>query len=296
VGLAAARVKRPPEGVSSRAWTFLLVALSFLPDADVVAFRFGIPYGAPLGHRGASHSLAFAGAVAVLLAVLAARNKAPVAALALTGGLVLATHGLLDTLTDGGRGVALLWPFGVERYFAPWRPIPVAPIGAGILAPHGLRVMAHEAVLFLPLWILAAWPSVLKPIALWADVWFCLATVAVAATLRPRTWIWWAGLALAAAAIPPWIAARRQLGPAFSFRARAGTLVTRGLYAKIRHPIYLFGCLAYMGALLALQVWPLLVFWLALTPIELIRVRREERALEARFGEEYRLYRSGTWF
>jgi protein-S-isoprenylcysteine O-methyltransferase Ste14 len=45
-----------------------------------------------------------------------------------------------------------------------------------------------------------------------------------------------------------------------------------------------------------LQIWPLLALWLALTPVELIRMRREERGLEARFGEEYRVYRSSTWF
>ena len=31
--------------------------------------------------------------------------------MALFATAVVASHGLLDTLTDGGRGVALLWPF-----------------------------------------------------------------------------------------------------------------------------------------------------------------------------------------
>ena len=33
---------------------------SSLPDADVAAFGFGIPYDHPLGHRGFTHSIAFA--------------------------------------------------------------------------------------------------------------------------------------------------------------------------------------------------------------------------------------------
>lgn len=33
---------------------------SVLPDLDVLAFRFGIPYAAEFGHRGVSHSLALA--------------------------------------------------------------------------------------------------------------------------------------------------------------------------------------------------------------------------------------------
>jgi len=34
--------------------------VSLLPDADVAAFGFGIPYEHPLGHRGFTHSIAFA--------------------------------------------------------------------------------------------------------------------------------------------------------------------------------------------------------------------------------------------
>ena len=32
-------------------------ALSLAPDLDVIAFRLGIPYSAPFGHRGAAHSI-----------------------------------------------------------------------------------------------------------------------------------------------------------------------------------------------------------------------------------------------
>jgi inner membrane protein len=38
-------------------WT---AACAMLPDADVIAFSFGIPYDAMLGHRGLTHSLFFA--------------------------------------------------------------------------------------------------------------------------------------------------------------------------------------------------------------------------------------------
>ena len=49
-------------------------------------------------------------------------------------------------------------------------------------------------------------------------------------------------------------------------------LVTQGLYSRIRHPIYVFGSLAYFGSLLALRV------------------------LAGAFGAEYAAYRSKTWF
>src|SRR5688572_10480141 len=40
-----------------------------------------------------------------------------------------ASHGLLDAMTDGGRGIAFFSPFSNHRYFLPWRPIRVSPIG-----------------------------------------------------------------------------------------------------------------------------------------------------------------------
>ena len=36
------------------------VLASILPDADVLAFQFGIPYASMFGHRGFSHSIFFA--------------------------------------------------------------------------------------------------------------------------------------------------------------------------------------------------------------------------------------------
>jgi protein-S-isoprenylcysteine O-methyltransferase Ste14 len=136
----------------------------------------------------------------------------------------------------------------------------------------------------------------LKRILLWTDAAVCLGIAGTAFMLRPRTVYWLAGLLLTTLTFPLWVTARLQLGPAFSFRAEARQLVTHGIYSRIRHPIYLFGSAAYGGAFLALQVWPVLAVWLALTPIEIVRVRREERALRARFGEAYERYCASTWF
>src|ERR1051325_5699537 len=132
IGLTAAR-----SGAERPRWPALLFwsALSLFPDIDVAGFLRGVPYGAPWGHRGATHSLAFAVAGGVVTG-LAARVLGtrwftrPPAQVALFATVVLASHGLLDSLTDGGLGAALLWPFSLTRFFAPWQPIPVAPIGA----------------------------------------------------------------------------------------------------------------------------------------------------------------------
>ncbi len=122
-------------------------ALSLAPDLDVIAFRLGIPYDAPFGHRGAAHSV-FAAVALASVAALATRLTPEQ-----TGGgqarlrlwllcaAVATTHGVLDALTDGGLGVALLWPLSNRRYFAAWTPIPVAPIGVRMLTARGLGVV-----------------------------------------------------------------------------------------------------------------------------------------------------------
>ena len=137
--------------------------LSVIPDADSIGFWMGIPYGAPLGHRGLTHSFAFA-AVLALFALWLLRRTAH-ATRALAPGLLFlylflcaASHGVLDGMTDGGLGVAYFAPFSNARYFLPWRPILVSPISvSGFFDARGLRVLASEAVwIWLPCAVFAA--------------------------------------------------------------------------------------------------------------------------------------------
>ena len=60
MGLTAARA-RDGRLRGPRAFAYALLAL--LPDVDALGLSFGIPYGSPLGHRGATHSLVAAGVV-----------------------------------------------------------------------------------------------------------------------------------------------------------------------------------------------------------------------------------------
>jgi inner membrane protein len=133
-------------------------ALALLPDADVIAFTLDIPYEAPWGHRGASHSLVFAALVALGILGVARLLRLPPARMGLLALLAVSSHGLLDSLTNGGFGAALLWPFSNARLFAPLRPLPVAPIGTGMLSSYGLYVVAVELFAFLPFWAFALWP------------------------------------------------------------------------------------------------------------------------------------------
>ncbi len=71
-----------------------------------------------------------------------------------------ASHGFLDTFTNGGLGVGFFIPFWNERFFFPWRPINVSPIGLrAFLRPSGAEALYSEIVwIWLPLslvWILA---------------------------------------------------------------------------------------------------------------------------------------------
>lgn len=105
-----------------------------------------------------------------------------------------------------------------------------------------------------------------------------------------------AGLAIAAPSFLLFVLARLQLGRAFSVQAKATTLVTTGIYARIRNPIYVFGGLMIAGIVIwADRPWILLIFVL-LIPMQLVRVRNEERVLEAKFGNAYLEYKRKTWF
>jgi inner membrane protein len=117
--------------------------LAMLPDADTISFLMGIDYADQFGHRGASHSFAAAGffAALVMAAIPAARTVLYAAFLFVS----CASHGLLDTLTNGGLGAALLWPVSDIRFHAGVTPIAVSPIGGAFFSGRGLRVLMSEA-------------------------------------------------------------------------------------------------------------------------------------------------------
>jgi inner membrane protein len=123
-------------------------ALAMLPDADVAGFRFGIDYASALGHRGITHSLLAAISVGAAVAWGGSSWWPGIerrwAALFLFAAM--ASHGLLDTLTDGGKGVMLFWPMSTARWFAWVQPIRVAPIGLRFFTVRGIETVWSEAL------------------------------------------------------------------------------------------------------------------------------------------------------
>ena len=105
-----------------------------------------------------------------------------------------------------------------------------------------------------------------------------------------------AGLCIALPALFLLVAARLQLGGAFSIRPKASTLVTTGLYSRLRNPIYVFGSLFIVGLSILIGFPSLILVLLVIIPLQIIRSRKEAQVLEAKFGDEYRAYRQKTWF
>jgi inner membrane protein len=51
-------------------------------------------------------------------------------------------------MTNGGLGIGFFIPFNYQRYFLPWKPIAVSPIGiSGFFSNWGVKVLKNELML-----------------------------------------------------------------------------------------------------------------------------------------------------
>jgi inner membrane protein len=137
------------------------VVCAEIPDADVLGFWLGVSYGDPWGHRGMTHSLLFACVLAAALTYATenpVKQRHPRFSRWLYLFLATASHGLSDAVTDGGLGVALFAPFDATRYFFPFRPVVVSPLGVQeFFSPIGVRVLLSEAIwIWLPCLVVVA--------------------------------------------------------------------------------------------------------------------------------------------
>lgn len=142
-GILAFTISKVIDQKDFKRLTLLAIVSSILPDLDVLAFNFGIPYEHMFGHRGFSHSIVFALLWSVLLTIVFSKTRKII----FCSVLFLATisHGILDAMTSGGKGVGFLIPFTDERYFFSFRNIKVSPIGIEkFFSERGIQVLISE--------------------------------------------------------------------------------------------------------------------------------------------------------
>jgi inner membrane protein len=145
VGFAIAAWTGP--GAPTRRACLVAAACAALPDIDVVGSLFHVSNASLFGHRGITHSLAFAFVGAALAAGIFFRGHAR-----MTGVLSLAflSHACLDALSTYSVGIAFFAPFSQQRYRFLWTPLGVrsGSVGGQII---------QEAVVLLVPALLVAW-------------------------------------------------------------------------------------------------------------------------------------------
>ena len=166
----AAGVAFAPRDVPNHFWS-LSLACSIIPDADVIGFSFGIPYDHFFGHRGFFHSPFFGLLMSIFLVSVFFRDVEIFSRrwflYFIFFFLLSASHGILDAFTSGGLGIALLSPFDNTRYFFPWTPIMVSPIGIEpFFGKWGLSVIKSELLwIWLPSFLMVIISRVIRVVA-----------------------------------------------------------------------------------------------------------------------------------
>jgi protein-S-isoprenylcysteine O-methyltransferase Ste14 len=100
-------------------------------------------------------------------------------------------------------------------------------------------------------------------------------------------------IVLGTAIMPPVLARFRRAGTSFNPHQPASALITDGPYRFSRNPAYVALTLWYLGiGLLLNNGWVLLLALPLVLVADLWVIRREEQHLEAKFGDDYRRYKS----
>lgn len=121
------------------------ILFSVIPDFDGIGFWTGISYGSTIGHRGLTHSLLFALVLALLGTLFYRWFRTTAKTTFFFLLLTSVSHALLDSMTNGGLGVAFFWPWTDKRYFLPHQLIEVSPIRPSqFLSKRGYIVMMSE--------------------------------------------------------------------------------------------------------------------------------------------------------
>lgn len=136
-------------------------------------------------------------------------------------------------------------------------------------------------------------------LALWLSVfvyvinpaWIAFAALPVPEALR------WFGFALCVIALPLMVWMFRSLGNNITdtVQTRANAqLVVRGPYQYIRHPLYSFGVLFFIGLMLMAANALIVFFGATALTLLIVRTPNEEAKLTEKFGDAYRSYMNQT--
>lgn len=121
------------------------IACATWQDLDYISVAFEVRPHEVLGHRGATHSIFVAIAIAAILAFAFFRRQflRVFAFLAAAG----ASHGILDAMTAGDLGVAFFWPVTPARFHFPFALVASCPVGVNEwLGPWGLLTIVNEGL------------------------------------------------------------------------------------------------------------------------------------------------------
>jgi len=110
------------------------------------------------------------------------------------------------------------------------------------------------------------------------------------------SWNNYLGLVLFFIGFPIWMKGLYDLGDSFGLLPVVKKLISKGIYSKIRHPIYFGSSLVNLGLSLYSLYWPIILLTLLLIAVQLFRIRKEENALMRKFGKSYTKYKKRTWF
>jgi inner membrane protein len=142
-GITAYTIAKVASHKIPKALIILAILSSILPDADVIGFKLGIPYEAPFGHRGFSHSILFASIWALIIMFVFGKLHKQLYFFVIFFSTI--SHGILDAITTGGRGIGFFIPFVNERYFFPWQVLKVSPLGiVEFFSEWGFNVILSE--------------------------------------------------------------------------------------------------------------------------------------------------------
>lgn len=156
--------------------------------------------------------------------------------------------------------------------------------------PTGKTVGSSPARLYSPVFlVIASLLSIGVGVLLWRPIIDTLPDWAQITALILGTLLYFPGIGLI-------LWGRMTLGKFHNISSTQGVqlfadhqLITSGPFEYVRHPMYLGFWMAALGGLLLYGTWTMAMILLG-APIFVKRARREEEALIAVFGEEYRSY------